>query len=192
MQKVAIYARVSTNDKGQDIGLQLKDLRAYAMAREWNIFDEYADIGESGAKDKRPELNRLIDDAKKRKIDGILVWRLDRFGRSLKHLILTLEELNTLGIAFVSYKENLDFSSATGKLMFHLLGAFAEFERELTRERVKAGLKNAKDNGKALGRPPVRIDLEAVKVMRANNVSLNKIAEELNISKSTLCLYLRR
>jgi len=150
-EKVGIYARVSTADKGQDPELQLRDLREYANARGWKVFGEYADIGESGSKDKRPQLDRLMDDARKRRIDGILVWKLDRFGRSLKSLVNTLEELRSLGIQFVSYTENLDFSTPAGRAMANLIGVFAESERDLIRERVVAGLANAEAKGKRLG-----------------------------------------
>ena len=156
--KIGLYARVSTSDKGQDVDLQLGTLRKYADAREWNVYKEYIDVGESGAKDKRPALSRLLEDARKRKIDHVLVWRLDRFGRSLKHLINTLDELRSLGILFTSYSENLDFSTSTGQLLFHLLGAFAEFERTLIRERVRAGIINAKAKGRRIGRPQVYVD----------------------------------
>jgi DNA invertase Pin-like site-specific DNA recombinase len=186
--RCGIYARVSTTDKGQDVELQLKDLRNYVTARGWGVHDEYVDIGESGAKDRRPELDRLLEDARKRKIDGIAVWRLDRFGRSLKHLINTLDELRSLGITFVSYSENLDFSTSTGQLLFHLLGAFAEFERGLIRERIKAGLQNAKAKGIRLGRCPL-IDsglLWTVKSMRDKGISIRGIAKSLNVSKSTV------
>ena len=118
--KVGLYGRVSTTDKGQDPELQLKDLRAYANARGWKVFGEYVDIGESGSKDKRPQLDRLMEDSRKRRIDGILVWKLDRFGRSLKALVNTLEELKGLGVQFVSYTENLDFSTPAGRAMANL------------------------------------------------------------------------
>lgn len=152
--KIGLYARISTTDKGQDAELQLRDLRRYADARGWTIEGQYIDQC-SGSKDRRPELDRLLDDARKRNIDGILVWRLDRFGRSLKHLINTLDELRSLGVSFISFSENLDLSTSTGKLLFYLLGAFAEFERNLIQERVMAGIANARAKGKRIGRKPV-------------------------------------
>jgi DNA invertase Pin-like site-specific DNA recombinase len=182
--KVGLYARVSTIDKGQDVELQLKDLRAYVNARGWIIHDEYVDIGESGFKDKRPELNRLLEDARKRRIDCIAVWRLDRFGRSLKHLINTLDELRSLGVMFVSYSENLDFSTSTGQLLFHLLGAFAEFERNLIKERVKAGIANARAKGIKLGRPRAYIDIDELLNLRAKGYSIRAIAKKIKISPS--------
>jgi DNA invertase Pin-like site-specific DNA recombinase len=132
-----LYARCSTHDKGQDPELQLRPLMDYCKARCWTIHGEYIDLGQSGAKDRRPELDRLMNDARKRKVDTVIVWKLDRLGRSLKHLITILDELNALGVGFVSYQDNLDFSMPSGRLMFHLLGAFAEFERDLIKERSK-------------------------------------------------------
>src|SRR5574337_382864 len=136
---IAIYARVSTIGNGQDVGLQINDLRTYAQARGWTDCEEYTDEGVSGSKDSRPALNRLMEDCRKGKVQTILVWRLDRFSRSLKHLINTLDELERLGVALVSFKENLDMGSSTGRLMIQLIAAFAEFERNIIRERVKAG-----------------------------------------------------
>jgi putative DNA-invertase from lambdoid prophage Rac len=184
--KVGLYGRVSTTDKGQDPELQLKDLRAYADARRWKVVSEYVDKGESGAKDRRPQLDRLMDDARKRRIDGILVWKLDRFGRSLKSLVTTLEELRGLGVQFVSYTENLDFSTPAGRAMANLIGVFAEFERDLIRERVKAGIQNAKTKGIRVGRRPL-IDeklLRTVRDRRDKGMSIRGISRELGLSKS--------
>jgi len=185
-EKVGIYARVSTLDKGQDTELQLSDLRAYASARGWKVFKEYVDAGQSGSKEQRPAFSQLMEDARKRKIDIILVWRLDRFGRSLKHLIVSLDEIKTLGVGFVSFKENLDFTTATGRLMLHLLGAFAEFEKEIIRERVKAGVAHAKAKGKRLGRRPLLDEglLRTVRDRRDKGVSIRSISRELGVSKS--------
>ena len=182
--KAGIYARVSTLDKGQDTEVQLRDLRSYAQAREWIIVGEYVDKGQSGAKDRRPELDRLMKDVRKRKVDLILCWRLDRLGRSLKHLILTLDELQSVGVGFVSYNENLDLTTSTGRLMFQLLGAFAEFERNLIKERVKAGLANAKAKGAKLGRPSPEFDEDELIRLRKSGVTIRGIAERLNLRKS--------
>ena len=185
-EKVALYGRVSTTDKGQDPELQLKDLRAYSKARGWKVYGEYVDNGESGAKESRPALNRLMEDARKRRIDGILVWKLDRFGRSLKALVSTLEELRALGIQFVSYTENLDFSTPAGRAMANLIGVFAEFERDLIRERVRAGIQNAKSKGIRVGRRPL-IDkrlLGTVRDMKGKGMSIRGISKELGLSKS--------
>src|SRR6201982_3505451 len=151
--RVAIYARVSTTNQGQDVSLQTRELRQFAEARGWTIAGEYVDAGVSGAKDSRPELNRLMADAKRRKFDAVLVWKLDRFGRSLRHLVNALAEFESVGIAFVSLSDNLDLSTPSGRLMFDTNGAMAEFERELIRERVRAGMKNAREKGDATGRP---------------------------------------
>ena len=180
-ERVGIYARVSTLDKGQDVQMQLSDLRAYATARGWAI-KEYVDIGESGSKETRPSLDRMMDDARKRKIDIILVWRLDRFGRSLKHLILHLDEIKTIGVGFVSFKESLDFTTPTGRLMFHLLGAFSEFEKELIRERVRAGVAYARNKGKKLGRPREEIDMDKLFRLRQKGMTVRAISKEMKLS----------
>src|SRR5215469_5638518 len=154
IQRVALYSRVSTNH-GQDPELQLRELREYAASRGWMIIEEYVDHGVSGTKASRPALNQLMAAAHRRKVDAVLVWKLDRFGRSLQHLVNALAELEVLGVAFVSLRDNLDLSTPSGRLMFQIVGAMAEFERALIQERVKAGLRNAKAKGKKLGRPRV-------------------------------------
>ena len=142
--KAALYGRVSTNGKGQDVDLQLRDLRSYAQARGWKIFREYIDNGMSGRKEKRPALDQLMNDARKKRFDAVLVWRFDRFARSTKHLVTSLDEFNHLGIDFISFMENIDTSSPMGKAMFTITSAIAELEADLIRERVRAGLANAK------------------------------------------------
>ena len=127
--RTAIYARVSTKDQSCD--LQLRDLRAYCVARKLTIAHEYVDIGQSGAKDSRPELNVLMADARKRKIDLIIAWRFDRFARSTKHLLLSLEEFRSLGIQFISYQENIDTSSPLGQALFTIISAVAQLEWDL-------------------------------------------------------------
>ena len=136
LSRVAIYARVSTHS-GQDPEMQLRELREYAGRRGWEIVCEYTDTGVSGAKESRPELNRLMTDAHRRRFDAILVWKIDRFGRSLKHLVDALADLGAYGVAFVSLRDNLDLSTPSGRLMFQIIGAMAEFERALIQERVK-------------------------------------------------------
>lgn len=182
MMKAAIYARISTADKGQDVDLQLNDLRSYAKARGWTVCNEYVDLGQSGVKDRRPALDSLMEDCLKRKIDTIIVWRLDRFGRSLKHLINTLDELRDHNISFVSYHENLDFTSSTGLLLFHLLGAFAEFERNILRDRVKAGLANARVKGRKLGRPGKEVDPLTIEKLKKAGRTIREISKELGVS----------
>ncbi len=185
--KAALYARVSTLDKGQDVQLQLKDLREYAGARGWEV-TEYADEGQSGAKDRRPALDDLMAAARRRKIDVVAVWRLDRLGRSLKHLLTVLDELHALGVSFVSLHEALDFTTPTGRLMFHLLGAFAQFERDLIRDRVRAGMANAKVKGKHIGRrPKIALgDLRTAAQLKTRGESIRGIAGVLGVSKSAV------
>src|SRR5438552_7483397 len=142
--KAGIYARVSTVD--QEPENQLQELRRYIEARHWTAA-EYVDRGVSGAKDRRPALDQMITDAKRRKFDVLVCWRLDRLGRNLKHLITLLENLQALGVAFVSLAEGIDATTPAGKLQMHILGAIAEFERERIRERVVAGLARAKAEG---------------------------------------------
>ena len=149
--RVALYARVSTSD--QTTESQLLDLRRYVRDRGWQTFNEYCDNGISGTKDSRPALNQLIDDAKKCRFDVVLVWRFDRFARSTKHLILALEAFRNLGIDFVSYQENIDTSSPLGGAIFTIISAVAQLERDIIAERVKAGLRRARESGKQLGRP---------------------------------------
>jgi len=184
--RVALYARVSTLDKGQDVNLQLNELRDYSERRGWKIAGEYVDNGVSGAKESRPELNRLMADAKKRKFDAIAVWKLDRFGRSLKHLVLTLADLESLGIAFVSLRDGFDLSTPSGRLMFQIIGAMGEFERNLIRERVKAGMAHAKAKGRKLGRASVHVDMAVVDARKATGESLRAIARDLGVSAALL------
>src|ERR1019366_9179207 len=148
--RVAIYARVSTLH-GQNPEMQLDELREYASRRGWSITREYVDQGISGSKESRPELNQLMDDAHRRKFDAVLVWKIDRFGRSLKHLVNALADLSAYGVAFVSLRDNIDLSTPSGRLMFQIIGAMAEFERSLIQEHVRAGLRNARAKGKKFG-----------------------------------------
>jgi len=134
--------------------MQTRELEEYCQRRGWEIAGCYVDAGVSGAKDSRPELNRLISDAHRRQFDAVLVWKLDRFGRSLRHLVNALAEFESLGVAFVSLRDNLDLSTPSGRLMFQIIGGMAEFERSLIVERVKAGMRNARAKGKRIGRPP--------------------------------------
>jgi len=185
MTRVALYARVSTHN-GQDPEMQLREMREYCQRREWVISGEYIDTGVSGSKDSRPELNRLMIDAKHRHCDAVLVWKLDRFGRSLKHLVNALAELEAVGIAFVSLRDNLDLSTPSGRLMFQIIGAMAEFERSLIQERVRSGLRNARAKGKRLGRPTVMVDADEITRLRADGLSMAAIAEQLGISVGTV------
>jgi DNA invertase Pin-like site-specific DNA recombinase len=183
--RVALYSRVSTNH-GQDPELQLRELRHYVASRGWTILQEYTDIGVTGSKDSRPALNRLMADACRRKFDTVLVWKLDRFGRSLRHLVNALAELEALGIAFVSLRDHLDLGTPSGRLMFQIIGAMAEFERALIQERVRAGLRNARAKGKRLGRPRVFVSESQIETMRATGASWRTIAKTLGVGVGTV------
>jgi DNA invertase Pin-like site-specific DNA recombinase len=168
--RVALYARVSTLNN-QDPEMQLAELREYACRRGWQIVEEFTDQGVSGCKESRPALNRLMADACRRRFDAILVWKIDRFGRSLKHLVNALAELAALGVAFISLRDNLDLSTPSGRLMFQIIGAMAEFERALIQERVRAGLRNARAKGRRLGRPRVIVDAPRIASLRTQGHS---------------------
>ncbi len=183
---VAIYARVSTKNNGQDPETQLMALRDYAKARKLEIFSEYADIGISGSKEKRPALDRLMDDAKKRRFDAVLVARFDRFARSTRHLVLALEEFNALGVDFISLSESIDTSTPMGKMVFVVISAVAELERSLIRERVVMGLQRAKAQGRRIGRPAAQLDSEAMQTLRDDGLSYRAIARQLGVSHPTV------
>ena len=181
--RVAIYARVSTSDQSTDP--QLLDLRRYVTDRSWQGYKEYCDNGISGTTDSRPALNELMDDARKRRFDMVLVWRFDRFARSTRHLINALEEFKNLKIDFVSYQENIDTSSPLGSAIFTIISAVAQLERDIIAERVKAGLRRARVNGKQLGRPRVAVDTDRIAALRAQGRSWIEISLELGIGKGT-------
>jgi DNA invertase Pin-like site-specific DNA recombinase len=189
--RVAIYSRVSTFD--QSVEMQLMDLRRYCEQRGFDIYKEYCDEGISGTKDRRPALDELMADARKRRFGAVLCWRFDRFARSTKHLITALEEFCHLGIDFISYQENIDTSSPLGKAIFTIVSAIAELERNIIVERVKSGLRRARENGKRLGRPN-RLDLnvEELKKMRDQGLSFKKIGEKVNACPATIFQILRR
>ena len=183
-KRVALYARVSTANGQQDPKMQLRELREYAEHRGLTIIGEYTDRM-TGSKDSRPALNRLMTDAQRRKFDAVLVWKLDRFGRSLRHLVNALAELEALGLTFISLRDNLDLSTPSGRLMFQIIGAMAEFERALIQERVRAGLRNARAKGKRLGRPRVIVDASRIASLRAQGRSWAQIVAETGASKGT-------
>ena len=182
--KVAIYARVSTSHQGVD--LQLSDIRDYCERRGWEITREYVDVGISGVKEKRPELDALLDNAHRRYFDTVVVWRFDRFARSTKHLLSALEEFRSLGIQFISYQENIDTSSPVGQALFTMVSAVAQLERDLIRERVVAGLRNAKSKGKRLGRPSKVKDSSVITRFRSEGQSYRQIAKALGVSPATV------
>jgi len=177
--RAAIYARVSTAD--QTCENQLIDLRRYCAARGWDA-TEYVDTGVSGAKDRRPALDQLVTDARRRKVDTVVVWRLDRFGRNLRHLITAIEELNAAGVSFVSMGENIDTASPTGRLLLGIMGSFAEFERERIRERIHAGLARARRQGQKLGRKRQRIATSDLQ--RVAGLSVREAARVLGVPVS--------
>jgi DNA invertase Pin-like site-specific DNA recombinase len=184
--RVALYARVSTLS-GQHPEMQLSELREYASRRGWQIIAEYLDEGISGSRERRPQLDRLMADAHRRKFEAVLVWKIDRFGRSLRHLVNALADLDAYGVAFVSLRDNLDLSTPSGRLMFQVIGAMSEFERSLIQERVRAGLRNAKARGVRLGRPPVSVDADQIASLRASGKSWQEISETLGIGVGTAC-----
>jgi DNA invertase Pin-like site-specific DNA recombinase len=183
--KAAIYARVSTANNGQDPTMQTRELQEYCERRGWTVAGEYVDIGISGTKEKRPELDRLLADAHRRRFDAVVVWRFDRFARSVSHLLRALENFKAQGIEFVSLSEQVDTSTPTGKMIFTVLGAVAELERSLIVERVKAGLRNARAKGKRLGRPRVYVDTRRIAALRAQGRSWPQISVELGIGVGT-------
>lgn len=187
--RIVIYARVSTKDQSCD--LQLRDLRTYCNARGFSLVREYVDIGESGAKDSRPQLNELMAAARKRHFDAVIVWRFDRFARSTKHLLLALEEFRSLGIMFISYQENIDTSSPLGQALFTIVSAVAQLERDLIRERVSAGIRNARAIGKQLGRPRRVVNHDEVRRLRADGASIRQIAQKLGVGYGTVRVRLR-
>ena len=188
--RAAIYARVSTNN-GQDPTVQTRELEEYCARRGWKVAGQYIDVGISGAKEKRPQLDRLIADAHRRKFDAVIVWKFDRFARSVSHLLRALEIFKSLGIEFVSLSEQVDTSTPTGKMVFTVLGAVAELERSLIAERVKAGMRNARAKGKSIGRPPLTyLSLEArnaiAKAYRQRKGSLRHLAAQYGTSVGTV------
>jgi DNA invertase Pin-like site-specific DNA recombinase len=153
---VAIYARVSTLNAGQDPSMQTRELTEYCTRRGWELAGVYVDSGISGATDSRPELNRLMEDAHRRKFSAVAVWKFDRFARSVSHLLRALETFRALGIEFVSLTEQVDTTTPMGKMIFTVLGSVGELERGLISERCKAGMRNARAKGKLIGRPALR------------------------------------
>ena len=184
--RVALYARVSTLN-GQDVGLQLEELRLVAGLRGWHIVEEYVDEGVSGATASRPGLDRLLADGQRGRFDVLLVWKLDRLGRSLQHLLGVLDELAGWGVGFASVRDaGIDTTTPSGRLMLQLLGAFAEFEREMIRERVVAGVRRAQAAGKHCGRPRVDLDLRPAVAMLEQGHGLKTIAKATGVSRATL------
>jgi DNA invertase Pin-like site-specific DNA recombinase len=178
--RAALYARVSTTD--QTCENQLAELRAYVAARGWTS-TEFVDAGISGSKDSRPALDRLLEAARRRRLDAVVVWRLDRLGRNLRHLVVLLDELSASGISFISLNEGIDFGTPAGKLQFHVLAALAEFERARIVERVRSGIARAKSQGKRFGRPQRAIPEATLAPVRG--LSVREAAKRLGVSPAT-------
>jgi DNA invertase Pin-like site-specific DNA recombinase len=182
MTRAVIYCRVSTTT-GQSVEMQLRDLRQLAGQRGFEIVGEYCDEGVSGSSDSRPQLDRMLADAQRGKFQTILISRLDRLGRSLQNLVRLFENFRSWNVALISFGEGLDFSTSMGKLFYQLSGAFAEFERDCIRERVKAGLRNARAKGKRLGRPCVSVDVARIGRLHIQGRSVREIASELGYGR---------
>lgn len=182
--RVARYLRVSKHD--QDPALQENETTDLIERRGWQLVGSYTDHGVSGSREKRPELDRMLVDARKKRFDAIVVYRADRLFRSLKHMVVTLDELSALGIEFVSASEVFDTTTPQGKLLLHLVAAFAEFERGVLIERTKAGVEAARKKGKRLGRPPAQVNVATARGMLAGGISLRRAAKQLGIGVATL------
>jgi DNA invertase Pin-like site-specific DNA recombinase len=183
--RAALYARVSTI-KGQNPEMQLDEMRQYCGRRGWQVCAEYVDRGISGSRERRPELDALLAACHRRQVDAVVVYRYDRFARSLRQLVNALEEFRTLGIDFVSLHEGVDTSTPNGRLIFGIFASIAEFERELIRDRVRSGLASAKAKGKHLGRPRAVVNAQQIVVLRAQGRSWAAIAAELGIGEGTV------
>src|SRR3984893_8924556 len=184
--RAAIYARVSTLNGSQDPTMQTRELQEYCQRRGWQVFDLYVDNGVSGKKDSRPQLNRMMRDAHERRFSVVVVWRFDRFARSVSHLLRALETFNALGIQFVSLSEQVDTSTPTGQLIFTVLGAVAELDRNLIVERVRAGLRHARAKGKKLGRPKKHVDAAQIASLRASGASWRMVSRKMGVSVGTV------
>lgn len=190
--RAALYARVSTIGKGQDVGLQLEELRRVAEQRGWTVAAEFIDDGVSGRKDSRPGLDAMLAQARAGKLDLVAVWKLDRLGRSLAHLLRLTSDLATWNVALVSIRDaGIDTTSANGKLLLAVLGAFAQFEADLTRERVLAGVRRAQASGKHCGRPRMDLDLRPAVALLREGRDLKETARILRVSRNTLRRRLR-
>ena len=186
MKNAVLYARVSTRNNGQNPETQLLPLQEYALNRGLTVIEEYIDHGVSGAKDRRPKVDALMAAARKGQFDTVVVWKFDRFARSVRHLVQALEEFQSLGIHFISLTEAIDTSTPMGRMVFTVLGAVAELERSLICERVTSGLVRARKQGKQLGRPKTIVDREQVRKLQKDGLSVRSIAAKLQVSKSTV------
>ncbi|MBC6700265.1 recombinase family protein [Hymenobacter puniceus] len=191
-KRVALYARVSTLDKGQDPETQLRPLREYAQHRGFAVASEYVDQA-SGTSEERREYKTMMAAAKKRQIDIVLVWRYDRFARSTQALVNALKEFQSLGVDFISYQENIDTTTPTGELIFHVMASLAQFESALISQRVRAGMARAKAQGKAISRPTLPLDQQQkIAQLHAAGVSMNQISKQTAIAYGTVYKYVQR
>lgn len=185
--RAALYARVSTTGHGQDVEVQLVELRQVAHQRGWTVAGEYRDEGVSGGRDRRPALDRMMTDARHGRLDVVVVARLDRLGRSLVHLVRLLDELQALGVAFASVGDaGIDTTTPTGRLLLQITGAFAEYERGIIRERVRAGVAHAKAKGVRLGRPAVDVPVDRARALLASGLPLAEVARKVGVDRRTL------
>ncbi len=185
-KRAAIYARTSTTC--QDPEVQTRELRPFVEKRGWSLHEDmlFVDFGFSGAQDRRPALDRMLAAARQRKFDVLVVWAIDRLGRSLRALVLTCEELGALGVDLVSFTQPIDTTTPSGRLTFSVLGAVAQFEREMIRERVRAGISKAKSSGKRLGRPPLDLDIDYLRGRLAAGEKLRAVARSLGTTHTSL------
>ena len=191
-KRVALYDRVSTAEKGQDPETQRQQLREYTQVRGWQIIAEYVDHA-SGTTEERSQYKAMLDAAKMRKIDVVLVWRYDRFAQSMQALVNALKEFQTLGVDFISYQENIDTTIPTGELVFHVMASLAQFESSLISQRVKAGMARAKAQGKHVARPPLPVALQnRILELRGQGLSISKISQQLGIAYGTIYNYARK
>ena len=184
-KRVALYARVSTA-RDQSPAMQLDELRRVAAQREWDVVGEYVDIGQSGAKDRRPELDRLMSEIHRGKIDAVAVFKFDRFARSVRFLVGALEEFQARGVDFISIRDQIDTSTPTGRFTFHVIAGVAELERELIKERVVCGIRAAQARGVRMGRKPKQLDVADILRRRERGESLRQIANALRVGAATI------
>jgi DNA invertase Pin-like site-specific DNA recombinase len=191
-QRVAIYARVSTVDKGQDPETQLLVLREYAARRGFRCIGEYVEYA-SGTREDRPRYRALLEVARKRQVDVVLVWRYDRFARSTQALVLALKEFQSLGVDFISYQENIDTTTPQGEMIFTVMASLAQFESALISERVRAGMARAKAQGKRISRAPLAENIQArIATLYAQGTSIHQISKQLRIGYGTAWNYVQR
>lgn len=184
MSALALYLRVSTAD--QSVDMQRCELEAYCRARGYKAWKEYSDQGISGAKATRPGLDALLNDIRRRKVGTVVIWSLSRLGRSLKHLLHTIEEFEACGVSLISLKEGWDLGTPTGRMIFQILGALSEWEREQIRERVRSGLSAARARGKRLGRPTVSYEPVCIISLRQQGLSYRQISQAVGVSRQTV------